>query len=318
MEIKNSYLMWIGEGHYADREEYSDEVRQMGVSKRLPGIGMANALSESGTVVFVAHDDGEAYSCDACMGLVDCGECRVLDRKIGQWQAEADAVKKRYKGEEIPRGKERIIEIREARIASAEAEKAACEVCDGEGQHECGTGGFAVLRSGNKIDYRTFNYWMRQPKKFNVDREVVGKEMCEECGGTGKVPAAKIFGVFVPTDIEYILSGRENELLLEQLEDYTKLEMQVVKKERKRKCGTRHPGFYVVTRKGKPSKKAKDVVDELVKKGLIKRGQTEMIGDFIAFTKPVKVDNLKRFRGVKRFGLIPEAEEQAKMILEAV
>lgn len=319
MEIKNSYLMWVGVEHYEDADTYLEEVRQMGVSKRLPGIGMANALSEPGTVVFVAHDDGEAYSCDACFGMVECGECRVLNQKIAKWQGEADAVKARFaKGEEIPRGKQRIIDIREQRIANARAEQDACEVCDGEGQYECGTGGFAVKRDGKKIDYRTYNYWMRQPKRFNVAREIISKEMCEECGGTGKCPAAKIIGVFIPTDVEYILSGKENELVLEQIEKFTKLDMEIVKKEPKRKCGKRHSGYYVVTHGKKPKKRAKDVIAELVANGVISKGDTEIIGDFVAFNRPVEVQNLKRFRGVKRFGLVPDAEDQASKILDAV
>lgn len=317
--IKNSYLMWIGVDHYEDTGVYLDEVRRMGVSKRLPGVGMANALTEPGTVVFVAHDDGEAYSCDACMGMVECGECRVLEHKIAKWQAEADDVKKRFKNEEIPRGKQRIIDIREARIAAAREEQEGCEICDGEGEHECGTGGFVVRKDGSKMDYRTFNYWMRQPTKFDVDREIVGKNMCESCGGTGKVPAAKIFGVFIPTDVEYILNGKENELVLEQVEAFTKLSMEVVKKEQPRKCGRRRPGFYVVTHGKKDKKRAKDVIDELAAKGIIKKGQTEMIGDFIAFTKPIEVQGLKRFRGVARFDAIhPAASDQAEMILEAM
>lgn len=321
MEIKNSYLMWVGVEHYEDAETYLDEVRKLGVSKRLPGVGMANALTEPGTVVFVAHDDGEAYSCDSCMGMVECGECRVLDGKIAKWEAEAAEVKKRFKGEEIPRGKQRIIDIREARIAKARAEKESCEVCDGEGQHECGTGGQVMRRDGSKMDYRTFNYWLRQPKRFNPDREVIRREgdMCEDCGGTGKVPAAKIFGVFIPTDVEYILSGKENELVLEQIEDFKKLTMEVVKKEPKRKCGKRRPGYYVTTAKNKKSKKAvKDLIDDLAAKGMIKKSETEVIGDFVAFTRPVEAQNLKRFRGVKKFALIPEAEDQAQAILDAV
>jgi len=319
MTIKNSYLMWVGVEHYEDVNAYVEEVRAMGVSKRLPGVGMAAALTEPGTVVFVAHDDGEAYSCDECMGMVECGDCRVLDQKIAKWQAEADAVKTRFKGEEIPRGKQRIIDIREARIAAARAEQEGCEVCDGEGEHECGTGGHVVRADGSKMDYRAFNYWMRQPLKFDVEREIIGKKMCEACGGTGKVPAAKIFGLFMPTDVEYILNGKENELVLEQVEAFTKLDMETVKKESVRKCGRRRPGFYVVTKGKKSKKRVKEVVEDLAAKGIIKKAQTELIGDFIAFTNPIEVQGLKRFRGVKRFDAIhPAATEQAEMILDAV
>lgn len=306
MRIQQSYLVWVGADLYETTAEFVEEARRLGVSKRLPGIGMANALSEPGSLVYLAHDDGEAYSCDACMGQVECSECRTWSHKIAKWQGEADEVRKRYGDEEPPRGKARIIEIREARIARAREAMAACEVCEGEGSFECGTGGYVVRKDGSRMDYRTFNYWMRQPHKFDVEREIVEKHMCEECGGTGKRPAAVVFGAFVPT-IEVVKSGREIDIVLEQIERFECLTAADVEREPERKGGQREPGYYAVAGARKPSKFALAAAKELVQRRVVK-GEPEVIGDFILFAKPVKVSELKRFRGVKRFGLFEPAE----------
>jgi hypothetical protein len=304
MRIQHSYLMWVGADNYETISEYIDEVRRLGVSKRLPGFGMANALQAQGALVYVAHDDGEAYSCDACMGQVECSECRTWSQKIAKWQGEADAVRNRYEDdEETPRGKARIIEIREARIANARAAMAKCELCEGEGAFECGTGGYVVRSDRSRMDYRTYNYWMRQPHKFDVAREVTEKHMCEECGGTGKRPAALVFGAFVP-EIEVVVSGREHEIVREQIEKFAKrVSLAAVAKEPERKGGRREPGYYAVAKSGKPSKGAIAVARELVTLRAVK-GEPEVLGDFVLFGKPVKVDALKRFRGVKRFSLV--------------
>lgn len=313
MRIQHSYLMWVGADNYETISAYVDEVRALGVSKRLPGIGMANALGESGSIVYVAHDDGEAYSCDACMGQVECSECRTLMHKIAKWEREAEVVRKRYAGEEdeTPRGKARIVEIRQARIAKARAAMAECELCEGEGEFECGTGGYVVRPNGSRMDYRTFNYWMRQPTKFDVEREVTEKHMCEECSGTGKRPAAVVFGAFVPS-IEVVLSGRETEIVQEQIEGFGHITLPEAAKEPERQGGQREPGYYAVAKAGKPSKRALAVAKELVTRRAVK-GEPEVIGDFVLFGKPVKVGELKRFRGVKRFGLFQTDERAAEM-----
>lgn len=310
MRIQHSYLMWVGEGHYGSMAEFVDEVRKLGASKRLPGIGMANALSEPGVIVLVAHDDGEAYSCDSCLGQVECSECRTLQGKIAKWKAEADAVRTRYAADdETPRGKARIVEIREARIAKARKAMSECELCDGEGRYECGTGGYVVRTDGSRMDYRTYNYWMRQPKKFDANREVAEYHMCADCGGTGKRPAAAIFGAFVPA-IEVVLHGRENEIVRENIAKFGQISASDAAREPERKGGQRDPGYYAMARPGKPGKAAMAVAKELVTRRAIK-GEPEVIGDFILFSKPVKVGELKRFRGVKRFGILPE--EQAEL-----
>jgi len=309
MRIQHSYLMWVGADNYETISEYVDEVRKVGVSKRLPGIGMANALYEPGSVVFVAHDDGEAYSCDTCMGQVECSECRMWSGRIAKWQAEADVVRHRYADDdETPRGKARIVEIREARIARARAVMAKCELCDGHGVYECGTGGYVLRTDGVRMDYRAYNYWMRQPKKFDADREVAARHICPDCGGTGKRPAAVVFGAFVP-EIEVVLTGRENEIVQEQIARFGHVTLAAASKEVERKGKQRHPGYYAVATAGKPTKRALAVAKELQAHRAVK-GEAEVIGDFILFAKPLKVGEMKRFRGVKRYSPLSGTDVQ--------
>jgi hypothetical protein len=318
MKIQHSYLMWVGAEQYDTIRDYVQEVRELGVSKRLPGIGMANALAEPGSIVFVAHDDGEAYSCDVCLGQVECSECRIGEQKIAKWKREAEAVRKRYANDdEVPRGKERIVEIREARIAKVREAMAQCELCGGDGKYECGTGGHVVRKDGSKMDYRAYNYWMRQPAKFD-DSEIASRHMCAECSGTGKKPAAVVFGAFVPT-IEVVVSGREIDVVKEKIADFDQVSLSKVAKEAERRpskrraleLSKRQPGYYAVAGAGKASKRAQSVAMALTAARAVK-GEIEVIGDVVLFSKPVKVDE-KRFRGVKRFGLLPVEEIRAEM-----
>jgi predicted transcriptional regulator len=153
---------------------------------------------------------------------------------------------------------------------------------------------------------------MRQPKKFDADREITEKHICDECGGTGKRPAAVVFGAFVPT-IEVVLSGREHEIVQEQIANFSHVTMAAVSKELERKCGTRRPGYYAVASAGKPSKRASVIAKDLQARRAVK-GEVEVIGDFVLFAKPVKVGELKRFRGVKRFSLLStDSEVRAEM-----
>lgn len=295
MEIGNSYLVWIGEGHYETMDAYLEDIEGTGVSKRLPGLGMARALSEPGAVVFVAHDNGESYSCDDCYGEIECGGCRVHVQKIKKWRAEADTVIERYRGERLPRGKQRIVDIREARIADAQALMNECDMCAGDGVYDCGTGGSVTLRDGTTQDYRTHNYWMRhRGERFHHLYDVVDKDMCETCGGTGKIPHGRIFGAFHPKRIEYVISGRENEILEEQVSAF--------KCTRPGPGETRPPGFYAVTDPGVTSIDSKRIASELKRIGAIDGSKT--LGDFIVFDKPVEIRDVKRFRGMKRFGIL--------------
>ena len=76
MEIKNTYLMWIGSEHYSTIDSWVKEATEQGVSKRLPNEHMGTSLLNPGTVVFVAHDEGDMDECTECLGTISCGECR--------------------------------------------------------------------------------------------------------------------------------------------------------------------------------------------------------------------------------------------------
>lgn len=321
MRIQQSYLMWVGEVNYGSAAEFVDEVRQLGVSKRLPGIGMAKTLGEPGSLLLVAHDDGEAFSCDVCLGQVECSACRKQLGLIRNWTAQADRVREAYKGEAIPAGKARIIRIREERIAEARQEMQGCELCDGAGAYECGTGGYVVRKDGSRMDYRAYNWMTRQPHKFDADKEFsfkgrgedkqIDKHMCETCGGTGKMPAAAIFGAFVP-QIEVVLRGpeKQNEETEQKIASFGQVSVADAAREPERKGDRatnlhREPGYYATARAGKPGKRASAAAKELVESRVIKG--YEVIGDFILFSKPIKASELKRFRGVKRYDIVPEA-----------
>lgn len=309
MKIEKSFVMWIGGDHYEDAKAYVEEVRHLGVSKRLPGYGMAVALNKPGAIVYVAHDDGEFYSCDACMGKVVCGDCRVREVKIGIARSDMDNVLKHFGDEsDIPRQRARIVEIRRDRIAGLESECDECETCNGKRHHKDGTGGYVRKVDGSRMDYRSFNYWMRQPKKFNAKAEVESRHMCDECGGTGKIPRAMIFGAFIPT-VEYIRSGRENEVVESQIEDFRQVDGELIEREAERGGEKRRPGFYAVARKGKATSRAKKIAPYL-------RSKTEVIGEFIRFKSPVEQPGLRRFRGLKRFSLVGSARSQ-RAVLEA-
>lgn len=295
--IEQGYLMWVGETHYETARSFAEEVRQFGVSKRLPGYGVALALQKPGVVVYVAHDDGEAYSCESCFGWVECSACRTKDHAILKWQAEADVVTRRYPKGDIPRGKERIREIRAERIRKAREAMAACELCHGKRQYQCGTGGYVVRADGTHMDYRTYNFWMRQPHKFDAKKEVLSYHMCEDCAGTGKRPAAEVFGCFLPS-VQYIRHGKETPEELERFSVFEQLSEKDVLKESARPAGVRTSGFYAVTRPGRVKKRAQALAQELKEERGLR--DVEIIGDFLLFAKPVAVET-KRFRGIKHF-----------------
>jgi hypothetical protein len=138
--------------------------------------------------------------------------------------------------------------------------------------------------------------------------------MCPDCGGTGKRPAAGIFGAFVPSvevvamDALKALQRGRIELAQEQVARFEQVSAADAAREPERKGGQREPGFYAVARSGKPGKAALAVAKELVACRAIK-GEPEVIGDFVLFAKPVKAPELKRFRGVKRYDIMPEVSK---------
>lgn len=320
--IQNSYLMWIGAEHYPTIEDWAKEAVTHGISKRLPGASVGHKLLEPGSVIFVAHDEGNYRECEQCTGIIECPECRKNSQEQFRIEAEISKFMKHYTDHDeffaiAPRGAVRSVKIREAKLVALSENIHNCELCRGRGELEAGTGGMVSLSDGSVLDYRTYNYWIHQPDVFDSEK-VEEKNMCEHCGGTGKLPEAKVFGMFIPQDVEYIVAGDEDEKTLEKVKEFTKVEKSLVVREVKRGCGYRRErGVYAVSSaKGDP-KAAKKVLQELVEHGVINPEATEISGSFVRFVEPIEVDT-KRFRGIKSWSLNVDVEEAAEDILEAM
>src|SRR6185312_10967214 len=276
--ITSAYLMWIGSDSYPGIGDWTDEAVEMGISKRLPSVDAGKALMRPGVAIFVAHDEGETTACAHCIGPVECPECRKRAVERIALQEAIDSVRKRHAPEAAgfagwelmaPEGDRRYVALREAKIRTLDERDAACVICEGRASVETGTGGHVLLVDDDVWDYRRYNYWLHQPTKFDPDL-VVEKHMCPACGGTGEMPNAQVFGVFVPERIEYIMSGEEDEEKLEAVKDFAPVGPEALVVEKKRKCGKRRPGgVYVVTTSEGAPKAAHKALDELVEKGLV-------------------------------------------------
>jgi hypothetical protein len=323
MEITNSYLMWVGSEHYSGIDVYSDEAVTMGVSKRLPNAAVGKAMMEEGTVIFIAHDEGEHTECPACLGVIECPDCRKHNESARQLQTAIDKVKARFDDfeTEAPKGQKRFVATREAKIAQLEAKCDACEGCEGKGTVKLGTGGTAELKDGTKWDYRKYTYWRNQPKKFDFRKEVTATDMCPECGGFGTIPVTKVFGMFVPERVEYILRGEDDDKVKELLEGtkHRILTGAEAESEAKRGCGYRKPGgVYVVTDPKADPAAAKAALKALVDKGVVEPEAAEIHGTFVRFTTPIHVSDVRRFRGIKRWSLDVDVEDEAEMAADAL
>lgn len=283
MDIKNSYLMWIGKEHYPTIDDYVAEVEEMGVSKRLPNVHFARKVASEGAVIFLVHDEGRFDVCAACAETSVCEKCD---------------------GEGTFSGPEGY---------------AQCDACDGKGSIRVGTGGSVVV-DGERWPYTTWNYWIHQPHRFKQEEhDVKDKSMCSDCGGTGKLPQGLIFGLFIPDSVDYIVKeGDDAEFLKDAEEKGIELVApERLEAERKRRCGVRKPGGYYISTA--PSASATEAVEkriaELEAKGAIEGA--EIRGSFARFLVPVEYTG-KRFRGLSRFAMDPDVEDEAVMILEAV
>jgi len=318
--ITSAWLIWVGSEFYKGIADWSDEAIAQGISKRLPNASMARQISAPGTVVFVAHDEGESHSCTKCVGWCECPACRKCISEMTALRAVIDTMLAAFKGDfatEAPRSLTRFKEVRERTIAELEAQMKDCVDCKGKGKIKAGTGGKVSLTDGRVWDYRTYNYWLHQPKKFDPETMVAEIEMCEECGGKGDLPNARIFGVFAPERVEYIARGDETKEELKALKGFTIIKKTVLKTEAKRKCGVRKAGgVYAVT--SASGTEGDKLLADAIKAGLVKPDGAEVHGSFIRFGRPVPVSE-KRFRGLKKIGLamVKNAVEQAEMIAEA-
>lgn len=319
MEITNSYLMWIGSDSYPTIDDWANEAIEQGISKRLPNLAVAKAMVEPGTVVFVAHDEGEHVECPHCVGLVECPECRKRNETIAKVEKEIEAIKSKFDDfeKEAPRAAKRKVELRSKKLAALREENEDCAECAGDGEIETGTGGHVVLRDGTIWDYRRYTYWRNQPKKFDFRSEVVETAMCEHCGGRGYTPKGVIFGAFLPEKIEYIVEGGEDEKKLEAIKaaGAKKVSKKTLATELERKCGRRRPGgTYLVTTVETTTERAEDLVKRLVEDGHIEASGADVNGSFVRFS-PISID-AKRFRGIARYSLDPDVEAEAELAID--
>jgi hypothetical protein len=338
----NTYLMWIGSESYETMDEWIKEAEEQGVSKRLPNANVGMSMKNSNSVVFVAHDEGEWRDCPDCMGTIQNPEYRVLSEKIAKLENECKRFEKehekigskwgwifdslvwnaitRSKADEDRKNMDRLlrkIAKREKKIIvlKEKMEKQDPVIKSGTG------GGVEVINRNTGLteimDYRKYDYWHRQPKKFNKKWKVVKKVMCKTCGGKGQLPEGRIFGLFIPTDVEYVLREEDSEEVKEimgkrgfRLVDSTELAV-----EKERKCGYRKKGgVYAVAKTS-----GEGTLEDAIKSKKIKPQGVEIKGDFIKYLSPVSIEG-KRFRGVKRWEMDgnSEIEEETMMILDAL
>lgn len=320
----NNYLMWIGKEHYPTIEDWCGEAIARGISKRLSGPAVAKKLVDGDSVVYVAHDEGDYYDCPDCVGEMQCPECRKVNKQIFDMEELCEICGKytlsqlRVIVEDEKESKVRRNRVR--RLIKLIESRDDCELCHGEGTCKGGTGGYVVIDNSEKtrMDYRQYNYWLHQPKLFDAEKEVNEKHMCERCGGTGRLPHAKIFGLFVPCEIEYIFNPGDSEELIKKIkEDFKLVTTEELGEEEARGCGTRVPGgFYAVTRSiANPA--AEEKIKQLVDAGVLKPGSTTVHGSFIRFLEPIEV-NEKRFRGIKKWDPSALVSDAADDVLDAM
>ena len=254
MHIIATYLMWIGSEHYKTIEEWVKEALLQGVSKRLPTPAMGRTLLQPGTVVFVAHDEGEMHECPECAGAIECPDCRknteaaarerALADKLDDEAAEAESTKARQSAERRAKNARKRADRHEGLMAE-------CETCFGANEVEAGTGGTVVFEDGEEWDYRRYTYHRNQPKKWTAEDKggIAVMKRCEHCGGFGRIPNGKVFGCFVPEAVEYIEAGDEDKTKAMTESGFSVVPMHVASDESARGCGKRKPdGVYVVTR----------------------------------------------------------------------
>jgi hypothetical protein len=341
MEMENTYLMWVGSESYSTIEEWVEEAQKQGVSKRLPNANVGAALKRPGTVVFVAHDEGEWEDCSDCMGKIENPDWRKKREKlenfseeIAKYKVEEESItaalatasgnpEEAEKRKELENVLRKIVRREEKMSAIQEEIDAMEERIDG------GTGGTVVVKDLDTgkveaIDYRKYNYWWHQPKKFAGKYRKIGEpNMCEGCGGKGQLPVTRIFGLFVPSVVEYILKSEDDETVKKAVEErgFRTVSQKKLRTELKRKCGKRKEGgYYVVADTESDERRTKEVVEKMVSIGAVKPDGVEVKGNFVRFLSPVSVEGVKRFRGIKRWQVEEGSyvEEEAEMIMDAL
>jgi hypothetical protein len=310
--IEHAYLMWVGAEHYGTMGEWIDEALIQGISKRLPNAAIGATLMKPGTVIFVAHANGEYEPCPKCLGEVECPECRKRQNESKKIISDAEAIKDNAKA--YARARKRATRLLDACTD--------CLECDGEFSSRAGTGGSVTLMTDSvhteHWDYRRYNYWLHQPSKWQP-KDVISLDMCSHCGGTGRRPAGKVYGVFVPSAVEYILPEGSDAKIKAEMEarSFRTVSLSALKLEPRRKCGTRKPGGTYVVASTSTHTNVQAIIKDLVRTGRIEADGVEINGGLIRFINPIEIES-KAFRGIRRWGLDPRAEAEAEMILEAM
>ncbi len=281
----NSFLMWVGAEHYPTIQDYVNEAKAQGVSKRLPNKVMAAKMQQPNTVVFLAHDEGRHEECWACLRAETCKKCDGTKLVKTPWGPQE------------------------------------CKACFGAGKAMVGTGG--TLEVDGKV--WTQRQWMgamrRGVGKFNPkDHQIEKDSVCPECGGFGWMPCGKVFGMFVPQQLEYILRDSDTEKVRADMEaaGFVIKTTTEVHAELRRGCGKRQPGgVYAVTKTGLDESKVQGYIKALVDAGKIDPANVDAKGFFVEFLTPIEISGEKRFRGMKRWDLPANAARQELNMLLA-
>lgn len=320
-KFTNTFLIWVGSEHYAKMEDWIQEAKEQGVSKRLPNEHMAKSLMEPGTAIFVAHDEGEREDCPECATEIDCPDCRRADERaqrenVLRRHLEGEA-SKLEKGSKERKSLETRAENAAKRQAAAEDEIEGCDQCLGTGKLRAGSGGKVTFNNGETWDYRRYNYFLHQPKKWTADEEggIAEEKMCECCGGKGELPKGVVFGLIVPERFEYITDGSAERDAAMAARGFTVVSAGALKEEAPRKCGRRKPGgVYAVT---SSARKGPSPALAAAFEAGVSALEVEVHGDFVTFLKPISIPGHKRHRGLARFTLSKAISEEAEMIADA-
>lgn len=327
-----SYLMWIGKEHYPTIADYVNEVTKAGVSKRVATPEIAANLAQPGTMVYLAHDEGERKDCPHCLREIENPERRKAqqalqnaERELDNRKRDRDAAQATFdKAEDEGKAAAEAVLHRAQKLVNNSQQKVVKLTTVAEetpSTVQTGSGGTVELKDGQVWDYRKYMYWRNQPKKWSMDN-VKEAKMCQHCGGFGTLPVGRVFGVFMPSDAEYILKPEDGAKVQQEMKDkgIVTVTSEVVKAEAKRGCGYRHAGgSYVVTRTSEATpEQLLETVTKLTEAGLIKPENTRVTGSFVEFIAPVSIEGEKRFRGVKVWDPTPEAADEGEMVADAM
>lgn len=157
--IERVYLQWIGTSSYPTIDSFVEDVRRVGVCKKLPNKAVAKEVADHVTVIFLAHDQGRFKQCLQCAELAVCPACNGACEIDGQ----------------------------------------RCEWCHGLGSYERGTGGQAIVDGETWSYTRLLQLKKNKHHDFWKSEHTFGKVWyCPACGGRGKLPLGVVFGFFVP------------------------------------------------------------------------------------------------------------------------